>query len=749
MKKIKGFIFSTTVLLLYFPFSICCGQALNIPVTAQSDDVPFYRDGYYVGRSRGDYIYEPYWGICRLKVEKGIFTEVNFMIRDSSLHEIFDEQYEKHFADKPEYIQQSRNDWAGVQAYPEKLSEKQDTNKLDAISGATWSYNIFRASVSDALKNSGTRSEKITTYVKNTYMIPMRDGTKLFTVVVSPKDCSEKVPVLMKRTPYGADFSETTDSTLNVESFGPMQSMAEEGYIFVFQDVRGKFKSEGKMQIHLPIIHLTQMGSTDESTDTYDSVDWLIKNIHNNNRNAGIVGISYPGWLALVGAVDPHPALKASSEQACMGDLFLGDDFHHNGAFRLSYGLEYTYRVESGKGNINFPFPQFDLFDWYLKLGSLKNVNEKYFKDEIPTWNNFVKHPDYDEFWQKDSPMSYVSRPEIPMLHVGGYYDQEDINGPQQMYLHMEEKDSANRNYIVLGPWNHGQWEEFNAESLGKISFGSNTAEWFHNLQKRWFDYWLKGMGDGNFAEAYCFQTGTNVWRQYETWPPKNAEIRKLYARADNTAGFTKPVTARGSVSYISDPSKPVPYRTLPIEATYSYGSRWDSWHVEDQRFVTTRPDVVSFVGDTLKENLTVTGKVTAHIFAATSATDLDLVVKLIDVYPGFDSKERLISGYELPVAMEVFRGRFRKSFKNPEPLIPDRPEEFFIDLHQINHTFFCGHRLMMQIQSTWFPVIDRNPQKYIPNIFEAKDDDFIKATHTIYCNSQYPSYIELPVMKE
>ena len=593
------------------------------------------------------------------------------------------------------------------------------------------------------------RPEKIITYVKKTYMIPMRDGIKLFTVVLSPQECKKKLPVLIQRTPYNAEYSDMEDSTLNAGSFGWMQSMAEEGYIFVYQDIRGKYKSEGKMQIHLPLIHLTQKGTTDESTDTWDSVDWLIKNIPNNNGKAGIVGISYPGWLALVGAVDPHPALKVSSEQACMGDLFLGDDFHHNGAFRLSYGLEYSYHVESGKSNISFPFPQFDLFSWYLKLGSLKNVNEKYFKNKIPTWNNFAAHPYYDQFWQEDSPYTYVSGPEIPILHVGGYYDQEDINGPQQMYRHMEKRDSANMNFIVLGPWNHGQWESMNAESLGKISFGSNTAEWFHKLQKKWFDYWLKGEGDGDFSEAFCFQTGTNAWRTYQAWPPKNSELKKLYTRTDNTAGFTKPVSVSGSVNFISDPSKPVPYRTLPIEATYGYGSRWYSWHVEDQRFVTTRPDVVSFVGDTLNENFTVTGNITAHIFASTSASDMDLVVKLIDVYPDFDSTDRLMSGYELPVAMEVFRGRFRKSFSKPEPLIPDKPEEFVIDLHQINHTFLKGHRLMIQIQSTWFPVIDRNPQKYVPNIFEAKDNDFIKATHKIYCNSQYPSYIELPVMKE
>jgi len=588
----------------------------------------------------------------------------------------------------------------------------------------------------------------VTAYTKKTFMIPMRDGVKLFTVVLLPKHCEKLVPVLLERTPYGADLPVKEDSSLSVEWMGSVRSMAVEGYIFVYQDVRGKFKSEGRMQIHLPLTHLTMPGTTDESTDTYDTVDWLIKNIAGNNGRAGIFGISYPGWLALAGSVDPHPAMKASSEQACMGDLFLGDDFHHNGAFRLSYGFEYTYQVESEKTSIHFPFPQFDLYAWYLKLGSLKNVNEKYFHNKVPTWNNFAAHPSYDDFWQKDSPLSYVGGPQIPILHVGGYYDQEDINGPQLMYRHMEERDTANRNFICLGPWNHGQWGGKNAESLGKISFGSNTAEWFHDLQKRWFDFWLKGEGDGGFDEAYCFQTGTNQWRSYRSWPPKDAVIRKLYAESDNSADFSKPASAKGSVSYVSDPSKPVPYRSLPIEATYSYGSRWDSWHVEDQRFVSTRSDVASFVSDSLVNNLTVTGEVMAHIFASTTGSDLDLVVKLIDVYPDFDSNDRLMSQYELPVAMEVFRGRFRKSFKNPEPMIPGKPEEFTISLHEINHTFLRGHRMMIQIQSSWFPIIDRNPQKYVPNIFEAKDEDFIKATHTIYCNQQYSSYIELPVMK-
>jgi putative CocE/NonD family hydrolase len=312
----------------------------------------------------------------------------------------------------------------------------------------------------------------------------------------------------------------------------------------------------------------------------------------------------------------------------------------------------------------------------------------------------------------------------------------------------MEKTDTFNRNHIVLGPWNHGQWGRAKGDSLGKIAFGSSTGVWFRALQKKWFDYWLKGIGDGKFDKAYCFQTGANEWKTYSTWPPKDATIQKLYAGANHTASFTPPVATHGEVRFISDPAKPVPYRTLPIEATYGFGSRWRPWQVEDQRFVYTRPDVISFTMDSLTEDLTVTGKITAHLFASTSQTDADWIVKLIDVYPDKDQQNVLMSDYQLPVAMEVFRGRFRKSFTNPSPLTPNKPEEFVIDLHEINHTFKKGHHIMIQVQSTWFPVIDRNPQKYVPNIFEAAESDYTPAEHRIYFSAQYPTYVELPVMK-
>jgi uncharacterized protein len=592
----------------------------------------------------------------------------------------------------------------------------------------------------------------VKSYAKSTYMIPMRDSIHLFTVVLTPTHETKPLPFLIQRTPYGANINLRND-TLYVDSLSDsfiFKALLQGGYILVFQDIRGRFKSEGTFEMNRTLYHLTDKNKTDESTDAYDLIDWLVKNIPNNNGKAGIFGISYPGYTALNAISDPHSSLKASSPQASPADMFLGDDFHHNGAFRLSYGFEYSYMVENEKeNNSKFPFPQFDLFDWYLKIGALSNVNLKYFKNKIPAWNDFVNHPNYDDYWQRTSMLTQISYTPIPVLHVGGYYDQEDLNGPQIMYSHLEKNDKANHNFLLLGPWNHGGWSGNKGDSLGRIDFESKTSLYFWEKQKHWFDYWLKGIGDGKFMEAVCFQTGSNQWKSYTTWPPKNAITEKLFIHEDGTCNFQKPTKNIGKVSYISDPSKPVPYRNLPIEATYGNGSRWNSWQVEDQRFAYTRTDVLSFTTDSLLQNLTATGNVKVHLFVSTSETDADFVVKLIDVFPNFDNENLLMSGYQFPVTMEVFRGRFRKSFEKPEPFEPDKPEEIVIDLHQINHTFQKGHKMMVQIQSSWFPLIDRNPQKYVPNIFEAKDNDFVKATQTIYCNSKLATYIELPIMKE
>lgn len=579
-------------------------------------------------------------------------------------------------------------------------------------------------------------------YTRHEAMIPMRDGIKLYTVYYTP-DISEPVPILIQRTPYGSEDMPLPDQITYVKD------MAAEGYIFVTQDIRGRYKSEGGFVMNRPI--LDKPGAVDESTDTYDAVEWMIHNIPNNNGNVGQLGISYPGWTTLVAAARPHPAMKAASEQATMSDLFLGDDFHHNGAFRLSYAYDYSFMEEISNVDSLFPFDHYDQYNWFLKLGPLSNANDKYFHNKLPSWNNFMQHANYDSFWQFKSPLRYVDYPRIPMLHVGGVWDQEDMMGPQIMYTKMEKLDSNNRNYICLGPWNHGQWAGANVTKLGAYNMGSNTSEYFQkDIQKKWFDYWLKGKGDGKFSEATVFQTGSNQWKTYATWPPKEANHKKLYVTANGNVSFDKPTTASTTAfdEYVSDPKKPVPYRSRPIEQTYGPGSRWRTWLVEDQRFVDGRPDVLTWQSDTLTEDVTITGNIIAHLFASTTGSDIDWIVKLIDVYPDQYPKEPKMSGYELMISSEAFRGRYRNSFEKPEAIVPNKVLEYKIDLHQANHTFLKGHRIMVQVQSSWFPIIDMNPQKYVPSIYNAKASDYQKATQKIYRNSTYATYIEFPEMK-
>lgn len=578
-------------------------------------------------------------------------------------------------------------------------------------------------------------------YTRHDTMIPMRDGVRLYTVYYTPVNVSEPVPILIERTPYGSEGMRSPDQTPY------LRDLAAEGYIFVMQDIRGRYRSEGRFIMNRPISD--KIGEVDESTDTYDAIDWLIKNVPQNNGKVGQLGISYLGWTALVGAARPHPSLKAASEQACMSDLFLGDDFHHNGAFRLSYAFDYTFMEEASKRDSLFPFGAYDLYTWFLRLGPLSNVNDRFFHKKIPSWNLFMQHGDYDSFWQYKSPLRYVDYPRIPMLHVGGVWDQEDIMGPQIMYAHMERKDTNNRNFICLGPWNHGQWAGEKITHLGAYDMNGNTSEYFQrNIQKKWFDYWLKGIGDGKFPEATIFQTGTNVWKTYSAWPPKESDIRKLYISSEGKVSFEKPTEANAYDEYISDPKKPVPYRPRPIEQTYGPGSRWYTWLVDDQRFVDSRPDVLSWESDTLTEEVTVTGDIIAHLFASTTGTDADWVVKLIDVYPDQDRNDPKMGGYELMIASEVFRGRYRKSFENPQPIVPNKINEYTVDLHQVDHVFLKGHRIMVQVQSSWFPVIDMNPQKFIPSIYNAKAGDYQKATQRIYRSKNYATYIEFPQQK-
>ena len=580
-------------------------------------------------------------------------------------------------------------------------------------------------------------------YERKMVMIPMRDGIKLNTLIFVPKNSKEPLPFLLSRTPYGVAESPYPERS-NPE-------LAKEGFIFVDQDIRGRYLSEGKFEMLRMTRDPKLPNSIDESTDTYDTIDWLLKNIANNNGKVGVFGISYGGWTSMMALIDPHPALKAISEQATPADWFINDDMHHNGAFRLSYGFDYAFMEEAGKIDTLFPFDTYDNYDWYLRLGPLSNVNDKYFKHTIPSWDNFVNHPNYDDFWKKQSLFTrFANRPlTVPTQHVAGWFDQEDFAGPLFMYELLEKQDKNNLNCIVIGPWNHGGWARSDGRSLGNLQFGSPTSKTFREeIQLGWFNYHLKGKGDGKFAEAITFQTGSNQWKRYDSWPTKQAIQQALYFHADGKLSFEQPKASTGFDSFISDPANPVPYRTRPIEQTYGPGSRWFTWMTEDQRFVDGRPDVLSWETEVLENDVTISGKVIADLFASTSASDADWIVKLIDVYPALDAKNLKMSGYQQIVTADVLRGRFRKSFETPLPVKPNEVVKYKVDLLQSDHTFQKGHKIMVQVQSTWFPVIDRNPQKFVPNIFMAKASDYIKAEHRVYRTGANASKVMVSVVK-
>jgi len=580
-------------------------------------------------------------------------------------------------------------------------------------------------------------------YNRKEVMIPMRDGIKLHTVIFTPKVQTEKLPFLMARTPYGVSKYQSPEKRAYTKD------LADDGYIFVFQDIRGRYLSEGKYEMSRFSRNKKDPKAIDEASDTYDTIDWLLKNVPENNGKAGIYGISYDGWTSIIAAADPHPALKAVSEQATPSDMFMNDDLHHNGAFRLSYAFEYAFMEEISKTDSLYQFGINDTYDWYLKLGPLSNINEKYIHGILPSWNAYMAHPNYDDYWKKQAVTSRLDRPRVAIQNVSGWWDQEDMVGPQDVYKFLEKNDVNNQNFIVMGPWRHGGWSSGTGTSLGNIQFGEQTATYFRKeIQAKWFAWYLKDKGDGKIPEVTSFQTGSNKWMTYSKWPPKEAVEKNIYLHSDGKLSFEKPSAkeSKTSDSYVSDPANPIPYRTRPIEETYGRGSRWGTWLTEDQRFLNSRPDVLSWQTDTLKEDVTVTGDVMAKIFAATTGSDADWVVKLIDVYP--TSSDAKMSGYELMIADDVFRGRFRKSFTVPEAITPGKVEEYSFSLHAADHVFKKGHKIMVQVQSTWFPIIDRNPQKYVPNIFEAKESDYQKATQSIYHSAQFASSIVLPVVQ-
>ena len=581
-------------------------------------------------------------------------------------------------------------------------------------------------------------------YDKAEFMVPMRDGVRLHTMVFTPQDRHEPLPVLLSRTPYGA----ISDSAV-LWSNPNVQALAPDGYIFVYQDIRGRFKSEGTFVMFRQPAEAR--GGIDETTDAYDTVEWLIHHVPNNTGKVGMFGTSYGGWTTTMALLGPHPALKAVSEQASPADQFLGDDFHHNGAFRLSYGFEYAAMLESSKTeNTHFEFDRADTYDWYLELGALPHANERYFHGHMPTWNDFVQHPNYDSFWKNQSFLPYLKKSTVPNLNVAGWWDQEDFYGPVKVYDLLEKNDPQHLNYIVIGPWNHGGWSHPDGSHLGAVDFGGNTSLYFRtNILAAWFSYWLHGKGELPLNEALVFETGSNRWRKFDTWPPKQGVTqRNLYFRAGRRLSFEGPRAETGSPfdEYVSDPANPVPYRHRPIGPTYP-GGGWPTWLVEDQRFVDHRPDVLTWETDPLTEDVVVAGDIVADLYASTSGSDADWVVKLIDVYPEKYARDPDMAGYELMIAGDVSRARFRDSFEHPSPVTPGKVTHYRIDLHTSDHAFLAGHRIMVQVQSTWFPVIDRNPQKFVPSIFAAKDADYQNATQRVYRTPATASHIVLPVI--
>jgi uncharacterized protein len=579
-------------------------------------------------------------------------------------------------------------------------------------------------------------------------MVPMRDGVRLQTVIVSPKHPRGPLPFLIQRTPYGVVSRESTERGM------PAASRARfENYYVVVQNIRGRFKSEGKFVMGRPPHKPDDPHGVDETTDAWDTVDWLVKNVPNNNGRAGIAGTSYDGWTAVMAALDPHPALKAAIEQASPADQFLGDDFHHNGAFRLSYGFEYSAMLEtSSTENYRFQFDRGDTYDWYLGLGALSNADERHFHGKIPTWEDFTHHPNYDAFWQRLAFAPYLNDVKIPIVHVAGWWDQEDFYGPQKIYELLEPHDTGHRNYFVAGPWNHGGWNG-NGSRLGAVDFGSDTALYYREkIFQPWFDYWLRGQGALNLAEATTFETGSNQWHEFDSWPPKEGVTkRKLYLRESRKLSFDPPSAGAAFDEYVSDPANPVPYRPRPIPPTYP-GPDWRVWLVQDQRFVDHRPDVLSFQTEPLTGPLRVAGDISAELYASTSGSDSDWIVKLIDVYPEDAPEDQethtKMAGFELIVADEILRGRFRDSFETPQPVPSNKVVKYAIDLHTGDHAFLKGHRVMVQVQSSLFPVYDRNPQKFVPNIFEAHAADYVKATQRVYHEPRAASAVVLPVIQ-
>jgi uncharacterized protein len=520
--------------------------------------------------------------------------------------------------------------------------------------------------------------------------------------------------------------------------------LARDGYIIVLQDIRGRHQSEGAFVMNRP--ERRDSTGTDESTDTYDTIDWLLRNVPNNNGRVGVFGVSYPGWLTAVAGIGPHPALKALSPQAPMGDTWMGDDFFHQGAFRLTYGLEYTWQLEASKDESVVPSPgRYDTYEWYRSFPTLSAMADAVGANAWPTWRRFVDHPTYDSVWKSRSLAVTFAHTNVPTLVVGGWWDQEDEYGPLLTYKTLARTDSAHVVSLIMGPWSHGQWAGSPAQRLGAVTFGGrSTGVEFRVYQAKWFAHWLHDTPGGTLPAATVFDAGTNEWRTYDRWPAPGSTPVRFYFHANGAMSTASPTDSVGVDQYVSDPAHPIPYRPRPVERTYSDHSEWYRWETQDQRFVDGRQDVLTWQTPPLTTPVTVAGNVVAHLFASTTGSDADWVVKLIDVYPDTIKDRPEMGGFELMVTGDIMRGRYRTSFERPSPIPPNQVEPFTVDLHQQSYTFQPGHRIMVQVQSTWFPLYDRNPQTFVPNIFVAHATDYRARVHRIYRSARYPSYVQV-----
>ena len=604
-----------------------------------------------------------------------------------------------------------------------------------------------QARLAEALKNYHGSE-----YARSEVMIPVRDGALLHTVILRPVD-SEKsgaaLPFLMTRTPYGVDGTSDVGVKLG------KQELASSGYIFVFQDIRGRYKSGGQFVMNRPIVAHAAKTDVDETTDTRDTIDWLLKNVPNNSGKVGVLGISYPGFLAMMAGIDAHPAVKAISPQAPMTNIWLGDDFFHNGAFRETYGFDYVQQLEAQKTDVAQSSKD-DQYDWFLSHVNFAGAAEAAGMTQLPTAKVFLSQPSYVKFWQDMAVEPHLHTPEVPTLEVGGYWDQEDMWGTQAEYaaLRPNEKpnDPLHKVFMVLGPWNHGGWARGPGDQLGgkfgTVTFGGQkTGEYYRaQLEAPFFEFYLKGKPGFDLKDTASFRTGENRWHRYDVWPPKTGfHAERAYLAADEKVSFTAPIGDYGvkAAAYVADPADPVPYRHRPVQSTYGEGSTWRTWLAEDQRFIADRKDLAKFETPVLTGDLTVTGDVKADLFAATTGTDTDWIVKLIDVYPDGTAGD---AGYQLMVAEEILRGRYRRSFTTPEAVKPGEIAEYKWSLHGVDHTFLKGHRLMVEVQSSWFPLYDRNPQTYVENIMKAPADAYKAETVSIYGSAKYPSHLDLPV---